>query len=120
VRFECAHALDQFGDARCVGPLAALMDVKVPRVRWMAMHALSCHACGEDTVSLDPAIAARIARAAMEDASPRVRRNAAVALGLAAAPASAPILRELLAREADPKLRRMAQWAVEQCEAAAG
>jgi hypothetical protein len=118
VRFECAHALDQFGDARCVAPLAALMDDKVPRVRWMAMHALSCHACGEDTVSPDPAIAARIARAAMEDASPRVRRNAAVALGLAAAPASAPVLR-VLTREADPKLRRMARWALEQCEAAA-
>ncbi len=119
VRFEAAHALDQFGDARCRSSLADLMDDPVPRVRWMAMHALSCHACGEETVSPDPAVEARIAAAALTDPSIRVRRNAAGALGLARRPSAVPTLRRLLAAETDAKLRNMAAWALDQCEEAA-
>ena len=117
VRFGCAHALDQFGDARCQPELTVLMDDPVPRVRWMAMHALSCHACGEETVSPDPAVEDRIVRAVLSDPSIQVRRNAAGALGLSARPSGAPVLRRVIAQESDPKLVAMAAWALQQCEA---
>ena len=58
-RFEYAHVLDSFGDARCVAPLRALMNDKVARVRWMAMHAITCHACGGVTCPDDPELIAR-------------------------------------------------------------
>jgi hypothetical protein len=92
VRFECAHALDQFGDEATRPALARLMDDQVPRVRWMAMHALSCHACGEKPDTLETTVRERIIDATANDPSPRVRRHAAVALGLAYELRAAPVL----------------------------
>ena len=111
IRFECAHALDQFGDDSTRRALAGLMDDPVPRVRWMAMHALSCHACGEKPGALEPDVRARIMRAAASDPSPQVRRHAAVALGLAHEIGAAPLLDAMLARDTDAKTLRMAGWA---------
>ncbi len=111
IRFECAHALDQFGDASTRPALARLMDDPVPRVRWMAMHALSCHACGEKPGGLEAAIRERIIDAVVGDPSPQVRRHAAVALGLAHEVSAAPVLEAMLGRETDAKTRRMAAWA---------
>lgn len=79
-RFECAHALDTFGDTSTRAPLARLLDDPVPRARWMAMHALSCHACGDKPAALEDPLRERIAAAALSDPSPKVRRHAAVAL----------------------------------------
>ncbi len=111
IRFECAHALDQFGDDTTREPLARLMDDPVPRVRWMAMHALSCHACGEKPGALEDSIRGRIIDAASSDPSPQVRRHAAVALGLAHEMRAAPVLKGMLEHETDAKTRRMAAWA---------
>ena len=107
VRFECAHALDQFGDETTRPALARLIDDPVPRVRWMAMHALSCHACGEKPGALEIEIRERIMAAAAHDPSPQVRRHAAVALGLAHEQSAAPLLRAMQDRESDAKTRRM-------------
>jgi hypothetical protein len=111
IRFECAHALDQFGDAATRPALARLMGDPVPRVRWMAMHALSCHACGEKPDELEATIRERIIEAATGDPSPQVRRHAAVALGLVHEVRAAPVLVAMLERETDAKTRRMAAWA---------
>ena len=116
VRFECAGALDTFGDASTRAPLARLMDDPVPRVRWMAMHALTCHACGEKAGALEPDYRARIQAAALNDPSVRVRHHAAVALGMMHDGASAPLLREVLARETDVRLRRGVAWALAELE----
>ncbi|HEY3887048.1 MAG TPA: HEAT repeat domain-containing protein, partial [Caulobacteraceae bacterium] len=110
IRFSLAHGLDTFGDEHCRPHLIALMEDPVPRVRWMAMHALSCHACGEKPEALEADVSARIARAAVHDPSIRVRRNAVVALGLAGA--GAELLRDLAASDADFKVRRNAEWAL--------
>jgi HEAT repeat protein len=110
-RFECAHALDLFGDATTREPLARLMDDPVPRVRWIAMHALSCHACGEKPGALEADVRERIMHAAANDPSPQVRRHAALALGLAHEAGAAPVLDAMLARESDAKTLRMAGWA---------
>ena len=111
-RFECAAALDQFGDASTRAPLARLMDDRVPRVRWMAMHALSCHACGEKPGALEASIRERIIAAALGDESVHVRRHAAVALALAREAAAAPVLELMLSRETDRRLRMGVTWAL--------
>jgi hypothetical protein len=111
-RFECAHALDIFGDGSTRAPLVPLMDDPVPRVRWMAMHALSCHACGETLGALEPPIRARILEAALSDPSVRVRQHAAGALGHAGETSAIPALRQMLARETSPKVLRGVAWAL--------
>jgi HEAT repeat protein len=111
-RFECAGALDQFGDASTRPALAALMDDPVPRVRWMAMHALTCHHCGGKPDAMEPHVRSRIIEATRSDPSPVVRRHAAGALALAHETSAAPAVRELLDRETDPKGRRLIAWAL--------
>ena len=88
------------------------MEDPVPRVRWMAMHALSCHACSEKPGALEAEVEARIGQAALGDPSIKVRRNAVLALGMARA--QADLLRELAATDADLKVRRNAVWALTQ------
>ena len=109
-RFEFAHILDTFGDARSIEPLKALMDDQVPKVRWMAMHALSCHACNPDTCPDDPALFARIAHHARHDENITVRRQATAALGLSRNRAMEPILREILASVEDEGHKRAARF----------
>jgi len=116
VRFSCAHALDTFGDERCQAPLAALMDDRVPRVRWAAMHALTCHDCGEASCISDPALLARIADHARADESTQVRRHAAVSLGFTRTDYAAGVLKELIAAQPEPKFQMMARWALRYCE----
>jgi HEAT repeat protein len=111
-RFECAHALDLFGDASTRRALVPLMNDPVPRVRWMAMHALSCHACGEKPGALETDIRERIVQAALSDPNARVRGHAAGALALAGDASAAPALREALRRETNPKALRMVGWAL--------
>ena len=112
VRFGCAGALDTFGDALTRAPLAALMDDPVPRVRWMAMHALGCLACGEKPAVLEPPIRARMLSALATDPSPQVRRHAAFTLGAVHEMAAAPIIEAMLAEEPGPRLRRGLEWAL--------
>jgi hypothetical protein len=111
-RFECAHALDIFGDESTRAPLVPLMDDPVPRVRWMAMHALTCHACGAKPAILDVQIRARIIEAARSDPNVRVRFHAAHALAAAGEISAIPVLREVLARETNAKVVRGVTWAL--------
>lgn len=116
IRFNLAHTLDTFGDARAPAALAPLMEDRAPRVRWMAMHALTCHDCNEASCATDPAILERIAHHARADENMRVRRHAAVSLGFSRTPYAAGVLRELLQAEAEPKFQMMARWALRYCE----
>jgi hypothetical protein len=115
-RFECAHTLDTFGDERCREPLVRLMEDPVPRVRWMAMHALSCHACNSESCSDDDEVRERIVKGALSDESVQVRRHAVYALGLMKAPHAAETLRKIIAEEKDVQLLRAAKWALPKCE----
>jgi len=85
------------------------MDDPVPRVRWMAMHALSCHACSEKP-ELEAPVLGRILAAVRSDPSSHVRRHAAVALAGAHAVAAVPALREAMERETDRKVLRTLAW----------
>lgn len=119
LRFECAHALDSFGDVSCVPALAKLMDDPVPKVRWMAMHALTCHACSEETCVDDPELHRRIAQHALADESIQVRRHAAYALGQTRTPFAAEVLSGMLGKESDPALLRAVRWALSVAQAPA-
>ena len=79
VRYECAHMLDRFGDPRAVEPLVKLSYDQVPRVRWMAMHALSCDICKTERPHSDSALT-RAIELALRDDSVQVRRHATVAV----------------------------------------
>jgi hypothetical protein len=116
IRFGCAHMLDVFGDERCREPLVRLMEDPVPRVRWMAMHALSCHDCNSESCSDDDAVRERIQRGALSDESPQVRRHAVYALGMMKAPLAADTLRRIIAEEKDAQLVRAAKWALPKCD----
>jgi len=111
-RFEYAHVLDSFGDARCIEPLRELMEDPVPRVRWMAMHALTCHDCGGATCPDDPELIERIIHHLHHDENIRVRRHAALALGEAGGIGAKATLEAVVAAAADPGLRRFAAYAL--------
>jgi HEAT repeat protein len=112
LRFEFAHALDTFGDARSIEPLRRLMNDPVPRVRWMAMHALTCHACGEATCTDDPELIEEIVAHARGDASIKVRQHATIALGLSGYRPIEPVLREILATAEDRRIQNAAKFSL--------
>jgi HEAT repeat protein len=94
VRFECAHMLDRFGDPRAVEPLVKLSYDQVPRVRWMAMHALSCDICKTERPHSDKALS-RAIELALRDESVQVRRHATVAVAQLGGREAEPVLRTL-------------------------
>jgi hypothetical protein len=116
IRFECAHALDSFGDARCQKTLVRLIDDPVPRVRWIAMHALSCHACNDASCSIEESVHRRIAERALTDESIQVRRHATAALGMSRARAGLDAVRSILAADTDAGLLRAARYALARIE----
>ena len=112
VRAFCAHALDTFGEAWTRPALIAAMDDPVPRVRWGAIHAVSCHACGEKPGALEEHVRAKIIAAVTGDPSRKVRFHATHALAAAGDRASIPLLLEIRAHETDTKLRDAARYAL--------
>lgn len=112
VRAFCAHALDTFGEVWTRPALVAAMDDPVPRVRWAAIHALSCHACGEKPGALEEYVRAKIIAAVTGDPSRKVRFHATHALAAAGDRASIPLLLEIRAHETDTKLRDAARYAL--------
>ncbi len=113
VRFVAAQAMDHYADERCAAPLRALLHDPVPRVRWAALHSLTCAACkltplpaGDDLLPVLIALARR-------DPSIQVRRKATWELGQACAdPRAEAALREALAQETDRVVRRNAAEAL--------
>jgi len=112
VRAFCAHALDTFGEAWTRPALIAAMDDPVPRVRWAAIHAVACHACGEKPAALEEHVRAKIVAAVTGDPSRKVRFHATHALAVAGDRDSIPLLLEIRAHEADTKLRDAARYAL--------
>jgi hypothetical protein len=111
-RYLSAHALDIFGEAWTRPALIAAMDDPAPRVRWMAMHAVSCHACGDKPEQLEDHVRDRIIAAATGDPSRKVRFHATHALAAGKVRAAIPALLEIRAHETDTKLRDAARYAL--------
>lgn len=108
VRYECAHALDRYGDPKAVGALIALSYDPVPRVRRMAMHALSCDACKIERPYSDRAIQ-RAVELAFSDESIQVRRHAVIAVAELAGRNAQPALERLIGTDPDKVVRRNAR-----------
>ena len=83
VRRCCLELLDLHPDPRAADAIARCLEDPVPRVRWHAVHALSCEACKAGGSYLDRAMRARLESVALQDPSAKVRAHAAMALGLA-------------------------------------
>ncbi len=76
VRRGCLSILDHQPDASVIPYVARKLDDPVPRVRFHAVHALTCDVCKAEHRSLTPELEERIRRIASEDPSPKVRRAA--------------------------------------------
>jgi hypothetical protein len=113
IRFGVAQAMDHFADARCAEPLRRMLGDPVPRVRWAALHSLSCEACKLAPIAANGDLVELVVELALSDPSIRVRRVAAYALGGSCFDRRAvAALQTLLARESDPALLRSARWAL--------
>jgi hypothetical protein len=113
VRFDAAQAMDHFADARCAAPLRRCLSDPIPRVRWAALHSLSCEACKLAPIAVGQELVELVIERALADESIRVRRVAAYTLGGNCYDQRAVVaLRTLLARETDTALLRNARWAL--------
>ncbi len=113
VRFLVAQAMDHFADARCAAPLRAMLRDHVPRVRWAALHSLTCEACKLAPIAQNDDLAELVIELALQDPSIRVRRAATYGLGGDCYdPRAVAALEQLLAHETDETILRGARWAL--------
>lgn len=82
IRFECAHAMDWLADERCLPTLLRLVDDAVPRVRWIAMHALVCDDCKLTPLPRCPDVVPLLVAKTRTDPSVQVRRKAQYTLSM--------------------------------------
>ncbi|HLJ66853.1 MAG TPA: HEAT repeat domain-containing protein [Chloroflexota bacterium] len=112
IRYACAGAMDHLADARCIGPLRRLLDDPVPRVRRMALHALSCDACKLSPLPTDDDFVALAIERALHDPSIQVRRHAVAELSARCDdPRALQALTAIAARETDGAIIRQVRWA---------
>jgi HEAT repeat protein len=105
--------LDHFADERCGEPLRRLVDDRVPRVRRMALHVLSCEVCKLSPLPADDDLLALVIEHTLGDPSINVRRHATVALGSCYQDSRAEAVLECLAtQETDTAIRRQARQAL--------
>ena len=76
VRWQCLQLLDAHPDQRAVPAILGLLDDRVPRVRWHALHALECDVCKAGEAFLDEPILAKIRELAEQDENRRIRSYA--------------------------------------------
>ncbi|MDH3591972.1 MAG: HEAT repeat domain-containing protein, partial [Planctomycetota bacterium] len=76
VKRVCLEILDTHPDAETVPLIVGLLDDPVPRVRWHAVHALSCEGCKAGVGVLTPEVEARVRALAESDPNARVRDQA--------------------------------------------
>jgi HEAT repeat protein len=115
VRFLVAQAMDHFADPRCAAQCCAMLREAVPRVRWAALHSLSCEACKLVPITQNDDLVELVIALALHDPSIRVRRVAASTLGGDCYdPRAVAALEQLLAHATDAVILRGARWALGQ------
>jgi HEAT repeats len=112
VRRWCADFFDHHGDDRCVPALLALAQSdSVDRVRWQAVHSLSCQRCKASPLTMD--LSDFLIEKARHDPSPKVRGMAV--FGMASQPQSEKVmafLEEMIAELAPQVPLPKHQWAL--------
>jgi hypothetical protein len=112
-RFLAAQAMDHFADSRCAAPLRQLLRDPVPRVRWAALHSLSCEECKLTPITTNDDLVELVIELVLSDPSIRVRRVAAYTLGGNCYDRRAvAALEQLLAHATDAVILRSARWAL--------
>jgi HEAT repeat protein len=114
-RFLVAQAMDHFADARCAAPLRIMLRDAVPRVRWAALHSLSCEACKLAPIAQNDDLVELVIELALHDPSIRVRCVATYTLGSGCYdPRAVAALEQLVAHATDAVILRGARWALAQ------
>jgi HEAT repeat protein len=115
MRFLSAQAMDHFADQRCAEPLRLLLRDPVPRVRWAALHSLSCEECKLAPIATNDDLVELVIELALHDPSIRVRCVATYTLGSGCYdPRAVAALEQLVAHAADAVILRGARWALAQ------
>jgi len=80
VRRCCLEFLDQHPSTDAIPHIVNCLGDPVPRVRWHAVHALTCDACKPGVSYLSSEVLDRLRAMSDEDTSPKVRSQATWAL----------------------------------------
>ena len=112
-RYHCCRLLDQLLTPQALAPLIGMLDDPDERVRYTALHSLSCDRCKDDVCRpTDGPLLARALQLLAGDPSAHVRAMAIEAVGRAAhtdAGALAAIERAA-ATDSSPAVRKKARW----------
>jgi HEAT repeat protein len=112
-RYHCCRLLDQLLTPQALAPLIGMLDDADERVRYTALHSLSCDRCKDDVcLPTDGPLLARALQLLAGDPSAHVRAMAIEAVGRAAhtdAGALAAIERAA-ATDSSPAVRKKARW----------
>ena len=113
VRYHCCRLLDQLLTPEALGPLISMLDDPDERVRYTALHSLSCDRCKDDVcLPTDGPLLAKALQLLADDPSAHVRAMAIEAVGRSAhtdAGALAAIERAAAA-DPSPAVRKKARW----------
>ena len=112
-RLYCCRLLDQLLTPEALAPLIAMLDDPDERVRYTALHSLSCDRCKDDVcLPTDGPLLAKAMKLLADDPSAHVRAHALGAVGRSAhidADALSAIARAAAA-DPSPAVRKKARW----------
>ena len=112
-RYHCCRLLDQLLTPDALGPLIGMLDDPDERVRYTALHSLSCDRC-KDGVCLptDGPLLAKALELLASDPSAHVRAHAVEAVGRSAHEDEAALaaIERAAAADPSPAVRKKARW----------
>ena len=112
-RYHCCRLLDQLLTPDALGPLIAMLDDPDERVRYTALHSLSCDRCKDDVcLPTDWPLLAKAMELLAGDPSAHVRAYAVEAVGrsMHSDPAALAAIERAAADDPSPAVRKKARW----------
>lgn len=112
-RYHCCRLLDHLLTPDALGPLMGMLDDPDARVRWSALHSLTCDRCKEGMcLPTDGPLLAAAMRLLATDPSAHVRAHAIGAVGRSMHddPAALAAIEAAAASDPSPAVRKKARW----------
>jgi HEAT repeat protein len=112
-RYHCCRLLDQLLTSDALGPLIGMLDDPDERVRYTALHSLSCDRCKDDVcLPTDGPLLARAIELLAGDPSAHVRAYAIEAVGRSvhSDPSALAAITEAAIADPSPAVRKKARW----------
>jgi HEAT repeat protein len=112
-RYHCCRLLDQLLTPQALGPLIGMLDDPDERVRYTALHSLSCDRCKDDVcLPTDGPLLAKAIELLAEDPSAHVRAYAIEAVGRSVHEDARALeaIERAAARDPSPAVRKKARW----------